>query len=227
MNAAARKSDEPTELARERRAARSVARATGGAEARERILRAAERVFAAEGFSGASMRAIAGGAGVAQALLHYHFGDKRSLYAAVVAWRAKAINAERVARLKALGPAASLRGILQALFAPALGEAAGGEDYARIMASLMTGDAMHQDLVREHYDPTAQTFIDALARATGRPRGEAAWGYSLAIHVLVAAMARSGRTERLAGEAGPADTSAFLERIVAFAAGGVEAPPLR
>lgn len=194
---------------------------------RERILVAAERVFADEGFSGASTRAIAEGAGVAGGLLHYHFENKRTLYAAVVAWRAAAINAERIRLLDALPADAALPAILRALFEPALGRVAGGEAFGRIMASLMTGDAVHDDLVREHYDPTARRFIAAIARRTGGAAEEAAWGYSLAIHVLVAGMARSGRTERLASQ-GPAATELFLDRLVAFAAGGIErltAPP--
>ena len=47
------------------------------------ILDAAERIFGEHGFGGASMREIAQVAGVAQALLHYHFRNKEALYQAV------------------------------------------------------------------------------------------------------------------------------------------------
>ena len=190
-------------------------------DTRQRILAAAEQVFADESFSGASMRAIADGAGVAQGLLHYHFENKRSLYASVVGWRAGLINAERIRLLDAADPA-DLGAILEALFRPALAHNAGGGAYARIMASMVTGDAMHQALVREHYDATAGRFIAAVQRCTGFDRREAAWGYSLAIHVMVAGMARSGRTERLAGEPGPASREAFLAQLIAFAVGGIK-----
>lgn len=50
-----------------------------------RILEAAERVFATAGFGGATMAAIAEGAGLPKANLHYYFGSKQDLYRAVLA----------------------------------------------------------------------------------------------------------------------------------------------
>lgn len=49
-----------------------------------RILAAAEQVFAAKGFDGASTREIAGQAGVNISSLHYHWESKDTLYLAVV-----------------------------------------------------------------------------------------------------------------------------------------------
>jgi TetR/AcrR family transcriptional regulator len=49
------------------------------------ILEAAERVFAGAGFAGATMAAIAEGAGLPKANLHYYFGSKQELYRAVLA----------------------------------------------------------------------------------------------------------------------------------------------
>jgi AcrR family transcriptional regulator len=48
-----------------------------------RILVAAEGVFAARGFEGASTREIAAGAGVNISSLHYHWASKEALYVAV------------------------------------------------------------------------------------------------------------------------------------------------
>jgi len=48
-----------------------------------RILAAAEAVFAARGFEGASTREIAGRAGVNISSLHYHWASKEMLYVAV------------------------------------------------------------------------------------------------------------------------------------------------
>jgi TetR/AcrR family transcriptional regulator len=50
-----------------------------------RILEAAERVFAGAGFGGATMAAIADAAGLPKANLHYYFGSKHDLYRAVLA----------------------------------------------------------------------------------------------------------------------------------------------
>lgn len=51
---------------------------------RAAILAGAHRVFAAEGFDGASMEEVAREAGVAKPTLYNHFRDKNSLYIAVV-----------------------------------------------------------------------------------------------------------------------------------------------
>ena len=52
--------------------------------ARERILEAAEEVFAETGFEGATMTDIATKAGLPKSNLHYYFGTKEALYEAVL-----------------------------------------------------------------------------------------------------------------------------------------------
>ena len=64
---------------------------------RQRLLEAALEVFARDGFRGATIERICKKAGANIAAAHYHFGDKRRLYAAVFA------DAER--RALATGPA--------------------------------------------------------------------------------------------------------------------------
>jgi TetR/AcrR family transcriptional regulator len=49
-----------------------------------RILDAAERVFAENGFAGATMAQIAAAAGLPKANLHYYFGTKEALYRALL-----------------------------------------------------------------------------------------------------------------------------------------------
>src|SRR5215470_5357353 len=51
---------------------------------RELILDAARRVFEAEGLDGASLRAIAAGAGYTPAALYFHFESKEAIYAEVL-----------------------------------------------------------------------------------------------------------------------------------------------
>jgi len=54
------------------------------ADTRERILSAAAEQFAEHGFDGASLRSIAGAAGVDAALIHHYFGTKQRLFLTVV-----------------------------------------------------------------------------------------------------------------------------------------------
>ncbi len=60
-------------------------RPRGGSDARERIRQAARERFLADGYHAASLRAIAQQANVDVALLSYHFGSKRELFAAALA----------------------------------------------------------------------------------------------------------------------------------------------
>lgn len=53
-------------------------------ETRERILDAAEELFANQGYKGASLKAIASAAGVTGAMINYYFGNKNNLYHAVL-----------------------------------------------------------------------------------------------------------------------------------------------
>ena len=69
---------------------------------RERILDAAERLFAQRGFHGVSIRDITGAAEVDVALANYHFGSKQGLLEAVFLRRAEDLNSERLARLDAV-----------------------------------------------------------------------------------------------------------------------------
>jgi AcrR family transcriptional regulator len=59
-------------------------RRPGKQDTRGAILVAARRVFAAKGFAGASVRAIAADAGVDAALVHHYFDTKQQLFLATV-----------------------------------------------------------------------------------------------------------------------------------------------
>lgn len=205
-----------------------------GANARDAILDASERVFALHGFDGASMRQIATAAGVAQALLHYHFGTKEKLFEAMFARRSGAINAARARRLDALfGPDDSgrptLPDLIEALFRPTMEfghEGASGNWFARILVAVANSDEERaRALTGTHYDPIALRFIDALQRVVpGLTHADAVWGYMFAIGVGMTMMAATGRPARLSGGAcDDSDVDAILARIVPFIAGGIEA----
>jgi len=60
-------------------------RRPGPSDTRERILDEARRLFAERGFEGATIRGIAGGAGVDPALVHHYYGTKDGLLEAALA----------------------------------------------------------------------------------------------------------------------------------------------
>jgi AcrR family transcriptional regulator len=63
----------------------AVGRRPGNADTRGEIVEAAKRVFAAKGYDGASLRAVAREAGVDPALVHHYFDGKASLFVAAMA----------------------------------------------------------------------------------------------------------------------------------------------
>lgn len=69
---------------------------------RERILCAAERIYAASGFHGMSLRDVTLLAGVNLAAVNYHFGSKDKLIFALADRRLTPINSERLERLDKL-----------------------------------------------------------------------------------------------------------------------------
>ena len=71
-------------------------------DTKERILNAAEELFAQQGYAATSLRAITGLAKVNLAAVNYHFGSKEALLAAVIERRLLPLNRERSARLDAV-----------------------------------------------------------------------------------------------------------------------------
>ncbi len=63
----------------------AVGRRPGNADTRGEIIEAATRVFAANGYDGTSLRAVAREAGVDPALVHHYFDGKASLFVAAMA----------------------------------------------------------------------------------------------------------------------------------------------
>jgi len=91
---------------------------------RERLLDAAERLFAQNGIAETSVRAITGEAGANVAAINYYFGSRRGLFQAVVARRLVTLDDKRKALLAgfqaASGGKASAEEVLQALVAPSI-----------------------------------------------------------------------------------------------------------
>lgn len=196
------------------------------------ILDAAEQVFAAAGYDGAALRAIAERAGVAPALIHYHFRNKETLFESLVARRSAQINGRRGLLLDALlaDGAPALERIVEALFRPTIETgidlARDGGAFARILVSAAnSSDPRDRRLVEAYYDPIARRFVGALMRAEpGLGRADAVWAYMFAIGVGMTMMARTGRPGRLSeGLCDDGDADAMLRRIVPFICAGIRA----
>lgn len=202
---------------------------TGGARFNA-ILDAAELVFANSGYDGAALREIAQRAGVAQGLIHYHFGNKARLFERMVERRSGQINQARAALLDGLRArgALKLEEIVEALFRPTietgleLAEDGGG--FARILVSMAnSSDPLAREMTETYYDPIARAYIAALEQAEpALSRADAVWAYMFAIGVGMTMMAKTGRPGRLSdGLCDDGDADAMLSRIVPFICGGI------
>lgn len=192
-------------------------------DARLRILDAAEREFADRGVHGAALRRIGEAAGVAPALINYHFGGREALFEAVIRRRVEAINAARMRMLDSM-PDPGLEEVLYALFRPALDRAAGGEVFGRILAGAAYGPRDRQLMIERHFDAVARRFVAAFRRALpGLTQERAARGHFLCIGAMISVMASAGRPERLLGESEDQALAEGLGAAIQYAAGGLRA----
>jgi AcrR family transcriptional regulator len=159
---------------------------------RRNILLAAERLFAAQGFHGVSIREVAEEAGVPLALVGYYFGPKALLYEQIYRERAGYIQQ----RLQALAlaqeqaaPGELLDEIVKAFVLPVLALAAhaDGRHFLRLLARGINEQLQEDEtVVRELFDPLAHAFIDALQQALApATRGTVAWCYQFALGALM------------------------------------------
>ncbi len=208
----------------------SLATARAKATSKEDILDAAERLFGKFGFDGTSMREIAQEAGVAQALLHYHFKTKEGLFEAMFSRRSGAINRIRLARLEAMlaRGAPALEELIDSLLRPTVeagyDPARGGSTFASLILVMGASNLDWQKgLISASYDTMAKRYIAALRLALpDLTTANATWGYLFIIGSALTQMSPTGRADRLSdGETTDKNTETMLSRAVAFAAAGM------
>jgi len=144
----------------------------------ERILDAAEVLFARQGVSATSLRSITTRAGVNAAAIHYHFGSKQALVSTILTRRIAPLSQERLKRLEQLeghylDEAIPAERLVEAFVAPF---ATAGNEFRHEMARLgslfawlrVEGDD-HGQLLRSPVIDVNERFAVALCRR--RPLG--------------------------------------------------------
>jgi AcrR family transcriptional regulator len=205
---------------------------------KERILDAAERLFATHGFAGTSLRAVTRGAGVNLAAVHYHFGSKERLLHAVLHRVVDPVNGERLARLTqaesdAGDGAPSVEAILTAYLVPGFRFLHDQTERGRIVARFLGRSSAEpaelvQALVQEQFAEVGQRFTAALGRALPElAPDEVAWRFHLVVAVQSWFLAGVGQPSRDPATDHPSDVDATVRRLIAFLAPGLRAPPPR
>ncbi len=200
-------------------------------DTKEKILDAAERIFAEHGYAAASLRSIIAKAGVNLAAVHYHFGSKEELLRAVLRRRVGPVNEERLRLLDECERAAgsgrlSLEKVLEAFLAPALRLARqpGGTTVVRLMGRLYV-DTLLSDLVRQEFSDVLERFRAALRRALpGLPEPELMWRAYLALGAMAQAMRGADTIPAIAERLKEASEDEILAGLVAFLSAGFRCP---
>jgi AcrR family transcriptional regulator len=155
---------------------------------RERILDAAERVFAEAGYHATTLRQIARAADVKLSLVGYHFESKLALYTAVFT-RRQHLNEERLRRLEAIEDLTApdaLDKIVSAFMDPVVALPAQGAWYRRlVLREAADPSSMERAVVHEMFDPMARRFVAALRVALpGKQPGFYEWAYLFGVGAL-------------------------------------------
>lgn len=117
---------------------RRAGRRPGNQATRGTILAAARQAFAAKGFAGATIRAIAAGAHVDPALIHHYFGTKEKLFLAALEIP---VEPSAVIQEVAAGPASNI-GTRLATLVLGMWESPAGASLRAVLRSAMTEPAM-------------------------------------------------------------------------------------
>jgi len=206
----------------------------GTRSGKDRILDAAERLFARHGFYGVSVRDITEAAEVDVALVSYHFGGKRELFASVFQRRAEQLNPERLAMLEsvrrnALPGTPTVDDIVYAFTYPLLERSARGgpgwKSYFALVALVNNSPEWGPVLMTKHFDPLVEKFIAVLREALpGCAAREIYWGYQFLTGALTLTFAETGRIDRLSGGlCKSSDLDSVHERLAPFVAAGFQA----
>jgi AcrR family transcriptional regulator len=134
---------------------------------RERILKAAERLFAERGYDATSIRAIVAKARVNQAAINYHFDGKDGLYREVLRTAFRALTEQQLEHadeMKAMSREAALAEFIRRQLRPLLGR----DEYSRHMRILnwetVRPTAVFRKLLSEEAAPFMGLAVELVRR---------------------------------------------------------------
>ncbi|MEM7611126.1 MAG: TetR/AcrR family transcriptional regulator [Pseudomonadota bacterium] len=198
---------------------------------KERILDAAEELFAGEGFASVTVRQIMKKANADVALAYYHFDSKRDLFDAVLLRRAEHLNKIRLDALREVedrhpDEPPSVEEIIAAFTNPLL-ELLGREHeawqhYFALIAQVNNSPEWGGELMTRYFDPLVNRFIEALRKALPDcGEEEIFWCYHFLSGALTLTFAETGRLDNLSeGRCSSADMDSIMQRMPVFLAAG-------
>jgi len=211
----------------------AVTKVEEGADTRQRLLGAAQQLFAEQGFDRVSVRDITDRAGANVAAVNYHFRSREGLVEEVIERYIKPINDERLERLDKLerrfgGRAAPLEEILDAFVRPFVTQVRRSEMSEMLFYRLMgrifgdLGGAL-PERVESDLRQMLQRFVKAMSKALQNlPVEELTWRIHFMVGAMIHTMAHADTLRRLTNEAsGDPSMETTLARFVRFSAAGL------
>jgi AcrR family transcriptional regulator len=205
---------------------------------RHKILDAAEKLFARQGFESTSLRSIIASANVNLAAIHYHFRSKEGLIRAVIERRFAPVNDERLRLLAEFenqtdGKAPRVEKILEAFLAPMLRigllESGQGQLLMQLGGRLLqASDGMLEKAAGGEFERVAVRFLAALQKALpSLTRQEIAWRMNFTIGAAARALfggipvkvLSSASHENLQER----DVQRVLQRLITYTTAGMRA----
>ena len=195
---------------------------------KDRILGAAEELFAQQGFAGTSLREVTSRADVNIAAVNYHFGSKENLVNEVFRRRMDEMSGQRLQALKAAVAAhpGELEPVLAAFVEPALAMARdrnGGGAFIRVIARAYAekNDALRKFL-SDQYGHVLREFAKAIAGCVpGLAKDTLYWRLDFLSGALTYAMADFGLIKRPAGTSEATHRERAARELIRFAAAGI------
>lgn len=206
----------------------------GKAQNIEEVTRCAQALFAEGGYEAISLRDIAQRAQFGLGTINFYFGNKESLFGAVVERVVFEINAHRLLLLEEAvrnRPDArpSLEQVLHAIVWPVVSRAFSTDPLERSVPRLvrwaLVGPPAVEAGLRREFDNVSERMLDAILKSCPElAREEAVWGYSALIAMLYSRQLLDGRYLRFVDQgmqlAAHETGEACARYLVTFAAAG-------
>ncbi len=205
-------------------------------ETLNKILSAADELFAHHGYDGASLRQLTQKAGVNLAAVNYHFGDKKSLYKAVITRHIQPINQARLSKLqdaeqqagdKPVALAMILDILVRPVFELSQDITNGGHHIVRIVGrSMLEPLTITDEALAKELQPITPRFAQAIRRHVPHlPPDEYLWRLSFIVGALHHTLATLHRMKELTrGICQSNDHERALCRLIQFSIGTLTAP---
>ncbi|MCC6295979.1 MAG: TetR family transcriptional regulator [Pseudomonadales bacterium] len=197
---------------------------------KDRILSAAEALFARQGFAATSLRQVTSRADVNIAAVNYHFGSKENLVNEVFRRRMDQMSEERLAALKVAccERPGELEPVLAAFVEPALAMAQdrhGGADFVRVIARAYaeSNDGLRKFL-SDRYGHVLREFAKAITGCVeGLGKEDLYWRLDFLAGALVYAMSDFGLIKRPSGTSESSHRQRAAAALIRFASAGFKA----